>query len=354
MAGVKVRLGFIGAGWWATTNHMPILKARSDTEFVGVASLGHEALSRVRDQFGFGMATENVDELLAQGLDGVVIASPHDLHAEHAIKAIKANCHVMVEKPYALSSQNAWAITNEASKRSRHVLVPYGWNYKSFLGEAKRLLARGLVGDIQYVLCHMASPTIGLFAGSGGNFAGWEPTVAKVQTSTWQDSKRGGGYAHGQITHSAALLFWLTELRTQQVQSCLMSNANAGVDLYDSASVVFEGGAIGTISGAATLPDNDPYQIDIRIFGSEGVLLVDVERERVELRRRDGANVSIQVAPGSGAYTCDEPPNEFVELIQGRGTNNSDGAVAAKTVELLDAMHVAHATGRPTKIWRAA
>ena len=36
----KVRLGFLGAGWWATANHMPLLATRDDVEFVGVCRLG--------------------------------------------------------------------------------------------------------------------------------------------------------------------------------------------------------------------------------------------------------------------------------------------------------------------------
>ena len=43
----KVKLGFIGAGWWATSNHMPILAERDDGELVGVCRLGKEELSQV-------------------------------------------------------------------------------------------------------------------------------------------------------------------------------------------------------------------------------------------------------------------------------------------------------------------
>ncbi len=40
-------------------------------------------------------------------------------------------------------------------------------------------------------------------------------------------------------------------------------------------------------------------QIDLRIFGSEGMLLLDIERERLELRRRDGNDEVVAMAPGS-------------------------------------------------------
>jgi predicted dehydrogenase len=59
----RVRLGAVGAGWWATSNHFPILAARDDVDLVGVCSIGPE-LEAVREQFGFGMATSDYDELL--------------------------------------------------------------------------------------------------------------------------------------------------------------------------------------------------------------------------------------------------------------------------------------------------
>jgi len=346
----KIRLGFIGAGWWSTTNHMPILHKRDDVEFVGVASPGQDVLARVKAEFGFAMTTEDVSELLAQDLDGVIIASPHNLHTEHALMTLAAGSHALVEKPFALSAEDARSVLKAGLSAGRHVMVPYGWNYMPFLESAHDLVAQGLLGPIDYVLCHMASPTRSLFAGEGANFDQWKARMVEADLSTWQDPARGGGYAHGQITHSAALMFWLTDLRLKSVQGCAMSKAGARVDLYDSASIVFEGGAIGTISGAATLPDNDPFQLDIRIFGKDGVLLVDVERERVELRRHDGAHVSIPIEPGAGAYACTEPPLRFVDLIKGKGKNNSNAEIATRTAELLEAMHIAQDTGEPVEI----
>ncbi|WP_344089202.1 Gfo/Idh/MocA family protein, partial [Luedemannella helvata] len=162
---------------------------------------------------------------------------------------------------------------------------------------------------------------------------------------TWQSPARGGGYAHGQVTHSSAMLFWLSELRAASVMA-KVSNGQAGVDLFDAAVITFDGGALGSLSGAATLPDGDPYQVDLRIFGTEGVLMLDTERERVSLHRYDGRRWDLDIPPGEGAYECIVPPNRFVDLITGASTeNNSDADVAARSVELIDAMLRSAAAG---------
>lgn len=334
----KVRIGFIGAGWWATDNHIPQLKRRDDVEFAAVCQPGAEKLELVRKEFGFGFATEDYRELLEQELDGVVVVSPHHLHYEHAAAALERGCHVMCEKPMTLQAAQAWELVSLAERRGRHLLVPHGWHYTPFVQQARRLLADGAVGDIEHVLCHMASPAIRLFTSDVPAPPRTDAMVLPMEMATWQTRAHGGGYGHGQLTHAAALMFWLTGLRSKRVSSQI-TRPNAEVDLYNAASVVFDNDAIGVISGAGTLPDRDKFQLDIRIFGTKGVMVIDMNPERLELRRRDGAHQRFDIPDGEGNYSCDGPPRQFIDLINGTGTNDSPGEVAARCVEMIDAMY---------------
>jgi len=233
-------------------------------------------------------------------------------------------------------------------------MVPYGWNYKPYIQEAWQLMQRGVVGRIQHVSCHMASPILDLLSGrdyvdqDAAGSADRADLLFGPTASTWADPAiAGGGYAHAQLSHAAGLLFWLTDLRAQDVYARMASVSDAQVDIYDALSVRFTNGAIGTISGAGSVPDGGPFQLDIRVFGDEGLLLLDVERERVEVRRRDGEVVDVDVTPGEGAYTCDGPPNRFIDLILGKSErNDSPGEVAARSVELLDAAYRSAQSGR--------
>jgi predicted dehydrogenase len=335
----RVRVGAVGAGWWATSNHFPLLAERDDVELVGVCGLGPD-LGAVRDRFGFAFATERVDELLDAELDAVVISTPHDLHFDVAAAALDRGLHVLCEKPMTLRADQAWELVARRERAGTHLLVPYGWNYKPFTVAAKRMLDAGAVGQIQYALCHMASPTRGLFGGDPAHMLErWDSATATApQASTWSAPEHGGGYAHGQVTHSSALFFWLTGLRAATVAG-RVANAGSAVDLFDAAVVRFDSGALGTLSGAATLADGDKYQVDLRIFGSEGVLMLDVERERVTLSRYDGRREEVAIAPDEGEYECLVPPARFIELITGASTeNNSTAEVAARSVELIQAL----------------
>ncbi len=70
------------------------------------------------------------------------------------------------------------------------------------------------------------------------------------------------------------------------------------------------------------------------------MLLLDVERERLEVQRHDGVVIRVPVTRGEGAYSCEGPPHQFIDLITGRtDRNDAPGDVAARAVELLDAAY---------------
>src|SRR4051794_14011430 len=352
--GRKARLGIIGAGWWATANYIPLLAKRDDVELAAVCRLGAGELRRVKEHFGFPFATESAEELVRHpGLDGVLVASPHTLHYEHARLALAQGLHVACDKPMCTRGDHARELVRLADENGVHLLVPYGWHYKPFVQTAKLWLDDGRIGQVQYALCHMASPIRDLLQGkkfqvesSSGQAGG---VLFEPDPRTWADpAVAGGGYGHAQLSHSTGMLCLLTGLTPSSVYA-LMSAPGAQVDLYDAISVRFEGGAIGTVSGAGTAPAVGiaSYQVDLRLFGSEGMLLLDCERARLELRRHDGTTDRVELSPEAGAYSCEGPPANFVELILGKTTiNHSPGEAAMRSVLLIDAAYRSASSGQ--------
>jgi predicted dehydrogenase len=350
----KARLGVLGAGWWATANYLPLLAARPDVELVAVCRLGAAELRRVKEHFGFAFATEDAAEMVRHpGLDGVLVTSPHALHYEHARLALEAGLHVLCDKPMCTRGADARELVRLAREKGRHLLVPYGWHYKPFVQQAKRWMDEGRIGRVQYALCHMASPIRDLLMGrrfqaeSNSGQAG--ALLFEPDPRTWADpALSGGGYGQAQLSHSTGMLCWLTGL-TPLAVFAFMSDGGASVDLYDAISVRFEGGAIASISGAGTVPPGGvgSYQVDLRIFGTEGMLLLDCERARLELRRHDGETDRAELASDAGAYSCEGPPANFVDLILGKtDVNHSPGEAAMRSVLLLDAAYRSAASGR--------
>jgi predicted dehydrogenase len=85
----QLRVGVVGAGWWAVANHIPILRSRPDIELVGVCRLRQAELAKVQSAFGILYGTEDFAAMLKEvPLDALVVASPHSLHGTHAVAAL--------------------------------------------------------------------------------------------------------------------------------------------------------------------------------------------------------------------------------------------------------------------------
>ena len=339
----KARIGVIGAGWWAVANHLPELRKNTNCEIVAVNRLGAEELAKVQATFGVEHGFEDYREMLAKvPMDGVVIATPHALHFEHATAALEAGCHVLVEKPMTTTTVDARALVALAAQVGKQLVIPYGWNFQRFAGDAHRLVAG--VGKVEHVILQMASALEDLFAGQPMQET--EGAMFRLPASTWADPKRSGGYGWGQLVHALGLLFYIADLAPEEVFA-ITGKSPTGVDYYDAAVVLFASGATAALSGASTIPKHRSVQIDLRIFGTEGVLFLDIERGRLELRRRDGRDEIVAVTAEDLGYSCVEPVARFVEICRGRDVGNpAPGLVGQRAVEVLDAMYRSAASGR--------
>jgi len=331
----KVKVGIIGAGWWAAENHIPILQSRADVQVTAACRLGKSELRRLQDHFRICFVTEDYRELLAQELDAVVVCSPHNLHYEHATAALDRDLHVLCEKPMVLHAPEARDLAARAQAKGLHFVIPYGWNYSDLAIKAKEIIDQGDVGSVEHVHCHMASAHRDLFSGKPTWWA--ENSFFKPLAATWSDPAAGGGFLHGQLTHTLGMMFYVTALEPAKVFA-LINRFESGADRSNSICCQFTNGATGSFGGTATMPPRSTYQIDIRIFGSKGMLLLDLERPRLELRRNDQTGGAIAINQQPGHYSCAEPLNAFVDLIHGRRVENRSSAVVGMhVVEVLDA-----------------
>lgn len=97
------KLGFSGCGYWGTNLVRAALKL-PNIEVVAVSDPDHEAMNRITKSFGGHIRTHRSFEyLLADSIDGVVIASPPAYHVDQAVAALNRGKAVFLEKPPALN-----------------------------------------------------------------------------------------------------------------------------------------------------------------------------------------------------------------------------------------------------------
>lgn len=349
----KLRLGVIGAGSWAVASHLPNFARRADdVEFVGVARKGVGLLEKIRDRYGFAVASEDYRDVIDAGIDIALVASPSGLHYEHARAALEAGAHVLVEKPVTIDPADAWNLVDLASSGDRHLLVAFGWNYQPMVVEAKRVMDEHGIGEVEQMTIHMASTTRELLSNTGA-YPAADPE-AVPESATWTDpSLSGGGYGQAQLSHALGLGLWLTGLRAEEVFAFMTAPLDAPVELHDAISIRYRGGAIGTLGGGSCFvgANDNKHQLVVRAIGSEGQLLVDLEREDVWLWRPDGTEVRPELAADAGVYDCAGPVDALVDLALGRDVaNSSPGELGARTVELLHAAYRSAESGTVARV----
>lgn len=337
----KIRVSVIGAGSWAVSSHIPNLLKYTDVELVGICRKGSAELERLRSRFGFKMASENYLDVIAAGADAFVISSPAAYHHEHGRAALRAGAHVLMEKPFTLNARHGWELVREAQTQGRQIVVAFGWNYRAMAIDAMRLMESPGIGRIESLSIHMASTMRALLAGTRGYVQSADDVPP--DSSTWVDpTLSGGGYAHGQLSHALGLALWLTDLRASEVAAFMGTWIREGIEYHDAIAIRFVNDAVGSLFGGSSHlgAGNNKHQLEIRAFGSEGQIHLDLERELVWHWHREHPETRVPLDSGAGDYECSGPIDVLVRISRGEPVaNRSPGELGARTVEILEASY---------------
>ena len=349
----KIKIGVIGAGWWATENHIPHLKERTEVELTSVCKLEKDQLKFVKDKFGFKYASTNFREMLNfSNLDGVIISSPHYAHYENAKASLEKNCHVMIEKPMTTNVKDAQQLIRLAKKINKQILIPNGFNFKNFMSKAEEIILTNTIGEIKHVDAAFTSSLTDLFQGiplSESNMHTFQP-----HASTWSDPNKAGGYGWGQLSHMFAGIFKITNLDPKEI-FCLSVPSPTDVDYTNAISMKFSNGATGAFSGSAFVPKDFGGTFYITVHGTKGVLYLDMEinRERLLVRLNNGDIIDEKIGKGDGAYSygTKDALNTFIDICLGKNVkNHSNGEIGLKTIKVLEGMYKSLKTKKLQKI----
>ena len=348
---MTARIGIIGIGWWASFNHIPTLQAGTDAEVVAICDLDEARLKIVGDQFDIPRRYTNLSTMLAhENLDGVIVSTPHIAHTQPAIMALEAGCHVLVEKPMATRAVDGRDIAAAALRAGRQAMIPAGMNFTDFTAKAAGYVQAGRIGTVRHAVCQMGSALEDLFAGEA--MIETKDHLFRPPASTWADPSRAGGYGWGQMSHSLSWLLHVADLRFESV-FCMDGKSKTGVDFYDAAVARATNGATVSLSGSATVPKQCGMHMDIRIFGTEGMIAFDCEagRARLELHRLDGQNDGGPLTTAEADYDGALPVKVFAALCAGKDVvNPADAENGARVTEALDALYRSAKSGQLERI----
>ncbi len=153
MNGKEIRIGVIGCGGIAQHAHLPALQRAAHATLVAVCDPYEEVARRVGRLNGLyerDAYTHHHRILERADVDAVSICAPSTMHAEIAIAALDAGKDVLVEKPMAVTSDEARAMVQAAERAGRTLMIAYNHSYDVACAHVKKMLDGGEIGDIAY------------------------------------------------------------------------------------------------------------------------------------------------------------------------------------------------------------
>jgi predicted dehydrogenase len=345
----RIKCGVIGAGWWATFAHIPALLSDPRVELLAIQKSDREAAQKVAADFGVPCHCTSAEDLLSlERLEAVVISSSPNLHYEQAAAALRSGKHVLVEKPMTFTVRQADHLVDLARKRELQLLISCPWHYTWHALAAQRMIREGVLGKNRMISVLMTNPVSHLIRGQSTAPTHGKPYMYP-RTGTYSDPKvAGGSQIYAQVSHAAAYLTFLTGARAHEVFA-RFHNDGTSQDIYDALDLRMEDGTIVTVaSTGATSTNLRTYEV--RVFGTEGMLYLDLWRGTMESTRMNGMCESFPCLQEDEIYPHQAPAHNLIDAIADAAMNRSPGVLGVAAMEVIEAACVSARTGENIRV----
>jgi UDP-N-acetyl-2-amino-2-deoxyglucuronate dehydrogenase len=282
----KIKTAVIGYGKVAHT-HAEALFALPESELVAVCGRDLAKARGFADRYRV-RAFADVEEMVASGVEAVVVATPHPAHAPVTVSALRAGAHALVEKPLASSLEDCDAMIAAARESGRTLgMISQRRLYAPVL-RVREAIDDGRIGR----------PVLGTAA-----LLGWR-SEEYYRSDPWRGSwaGEGGGVLVNQAPHQIDILQWYMG-EVAELYGAWANLNHPYIEVEDTSVAVlrFASGALGSI--VVSNSQNPGIHGSVRVHGSNGAT-VGVQT--------DGGSMFI-----SGMTTAAEPPVNDVWTVPG-------------------------------------
>ena len=229
-------------------------------ELVAVCDIEIEKANVLATKYN-ATAYQNLDKMLAQhqDVDVVAVCSPNGLHAEHAIKALKAGFHVLCEKPMAISVKDCGEMIKVSEQSNKRLFAIKQNRFNPPVVAVKEAIDNGYLGKI-------FSIQLNCFWNRNNDY----------YHNSWKGTKDlDGGTLYTQFSHFIDLVYWM--IGDVKRAYALTSNfAHKDIIEFEDSGVIaleFDNGAIGGINYTVNSFQKN-MEGSLTIFGEKGTVKI--------------------------------------------------------------------------------
>lgn len=330
----KIKFAVIGCGHIGK-RHAEMIKRNSESELV--------ALIDVKDQAELGIEEykipffKTLEEFLKSGIevDVINIASPNGFHAEQAMMCLEARKHIVVEKPMALTRQDAEKVIFKALNVHRQVFAVMQNRYSPPSEWIKNLVESGKLGKIFMVQLNCY----------------WNRDERYYKPESWHGKKDlDGGTLFTQFSHFIDILYWLFGDITSIQAKFADHNHKDLTDFEDSGFVSFDfvNGGMGSLNYSTSIW-NQNLESSMTIIAENGSVKIGGqymnEVEHCHIKDYQMPELS-PTNPGNdyGAYKGSAANHHYVienvvDVLKGRSAITTNALEGLKVVDIIEKIY---------------
>jgi UDP-N-acetylglucosamine 3-dehydrogenase len=335
-----LRIGVVGAGLIARRAHLPAFAADPLADLAGICS-GHRANAQsAAAEFGVRRVYGSWEELVADpGIEAIDICATSALHGPVAIAALHAGKHVLVEKPMALTLDEADAMLAAARRAERVLMVAHNFRYEPLFEAAKEIVSAGTIGAVRAIR---------------GSFmhAGPEESWGATSDWFWQEEDAGGGALIDLGVHIIDLVRWLMADDPVVEVEAMMTRLEKPTFADDNAIALlrFGSGVVGSVQASWT--ERPLVELTLVVHGERGRLWIDrgAKRPIVMHLQKEGGGIETLLPELPAQSPLGNPFAHFVRVVREGVAPRSSGQEGRDTLAITLAAYEAARTKRSTAV----
>mgnify|MGYP001823884701 CR=1 FL=1 len=144
-----MRIGVAGCGYWGP-KHVRVLESINEVDQVVVIDPDESARKAITQSYPRVLEYADLSSALPE-IDALVVATPPRKHAQLAFEALDAGKHILVEKPFTTSSDDARELIRTARDSDLVLMVGHTFEYNPVVWRLRDAVNSGELGDVHYI-----------------------------------------------------------------------------------------------------------------------------------------------------------------------------------------------------------
>jgi UDP-N-acetyl-2-amino-2-deoxyglucuronate dehydrogenase len=242
-------IAIVGTGTWGP--RLADAAERAGLDLVTCFSRNERRCAEFAQRFECEPAASVDDAIAHPSVEGVVLATPNDVHEEQALACAERRRHVFVEKPIADTVGAGERMRRACADAGVTLMVGHAFRRLGAARRVKELLDEGVLGEVVLAEANMSLP---------GTF---KPEAWRAH----RERNPGGPIMQLGIHHVDTLAYWLGPVARASGRFTHV-HTDADIDDVGVVTLEFESGVLGTVTGSYV----SPKTLSLRLFGTDAVL----------------------------------------------------------------------------------